>query len=170
MAYKWKPLQPAELPPLDLNDPVHRYFIEQQMADGNCSREHAIKKLLAYEADCRYWRNDLYQVQVRYFHNEAFKSDMVHINIRRLDGAAIFDWRHRQLIKNQLVGPECEAFEIYPAESRLVDTSNKYHLWAFIDPTIRLPVGIDGEQGRDVITSEVRFPAGARQRGISNDR
>jgi hypothetical protein len=39
------------------------------------------------------------------------------------------DWRHLPAIKNQLVGPEVEAIELYPAESRLVDTSNLRHLW-----------------------------------------
>jgi hypothetical protein len=31
--------------------------------------------------------------------------------------------------------------ELYPAESRLMDTSNKYHLWAITDPTFRFPFG-----------------------------
>ena len=75
----------------------------------------------------------------------------------------MFDWRHRQLIKNQLLGEECEAVEIYPAESRLNDTSNKYHLWGFTDPNIRLPFGM---QKRDVVDEEVRLPAGHRQRRI----
>lgn len=71
------------------------------------------------------WINDLYQVARR-----EFQSGSIHLNIRRRDGRPIFrDWRHFQEIKNQLAGPEREAMEIYPAESRLVDTSNKYHLW-----------------------------------------
>ena len=97
---------------------------------------------------------------------EFGNAEMVHLNIRRIDGAAIFDWRHRQFIKNELVGPECEAFEVYPAESRLVDTSNKYHLWAFTDPEIRLPVGISEDDQRDVVEHEVKGPAGLRQRGL----
>lgn len=39
------------------------------------------------------------------------------------------DWREFQRIKNELCGPEREAVELYPAESRLVDTANEYHLW-----------------------------------------
>jgi hypothetical protein len=35
---------------------------------------------------------------------------------------------------------------IYPAESRLSDTSNKYHLWCFADPTHRLPFGLQGRR------------------------
>ena len=90
----------------------------------------------------------------------------MHINIRRVDGAAVFDWRHRQLIKNQLLGEECEAVELYPAESRLVDTSNKYHLFGFANPEMRFPFGIDNGNGRDVMTEEVKSPAGLRQRRI----
>jgi len=32
--------------------------------------------------------------------------------------------------------------ELFPAESRLVDTSNTYHLWVHHDPTYRFPVGL----------------------------
>lgn len=41
----------------------------------------------------------------------------------------IHNWRHLQRIKNELFGPEREAVELYPAESRLVDTTNSYWLW-----------------------------------------
>jgi hypothetical protein len=39
--------------------------------------------------------------------------------------------RDHAAIKNQLTGPETEAFELYPAESRLLDPSNYYILWCF---------------------------------------
>jgi hypothetical protein len=162
---KWKPLQEAALPPLDQRDPTVRANVIAQMARDGLNEADALAKIEKYETDCEYWRNDLYQVQLRRFHNEIWDCEMVHLNIRRIDGAAIFDWRHRQLIKNQLVGAECEAFEIYPAESRLVDTSNKYHLWCFTDPAARIPVAID-DGSRDVIEGEVRSPAGHRQRRI----
>lgn len=161
MAYKWKPLQRAYFngahPELQIKLAIETYAID---------REAAIAKLDAYDAATEMWKNDLYQVQIRPFFCEGFQSEMVHINIRRCDGAAVFDWRHRQLIKNQLVGEECEAFELYPAESRMVDTSNKYHLWAFVDPKIRLPVGIDRGGEREVVEEEVSAPAGVRQRRV----
>lgn len=87
---------------------------------------------------CEYWINDIYQVEVR---KEPQNSSM-HLNIRRRDGGPILrDWRHFQNIKNDIVGAECEAVELYPAESRLVDTSNKFHLWCCTDPTFRFPFG-----------------------------
>jgi hypothetical protein len=159
---KWMPLQPAYAPRYSDTERV----LAMQMERDKCTREQAIETLQRYEDNSTYWKNDLYQVQKRIFFNDAFQQDMVHLNIRRVDGAAIFDWRHRQLIKNELVGEECEAFEIYPAESRLVDTSNKYHLWCFVHPNVRIPVQIDGGRGRDVEENEIRSPAGERQRRI----
>jgi hypothetical protein len=85
-----------------------------------------------------------------------------HLNIRRRDGKPIFrDWRHFQWIKNELVGEECEGLELYPAESRLNDTSNKYHLFVFADPTYRIPFGM---QDRDVIERDDAKKPGHRQR------
>lgn len=55
--------------------------------------------------------------------------EMVHLSIKRNDRRVIHDWRDLQRIKNELFGPEEEMVEIYPAESRLVDTANQYHLW-----------------------------------------
>jgi hypothetical protein len=162
MAYKWKPLQRAAVAG---GSKSHEAIITATMASLNVSREEAVAQLDAYDAQCEYWRNDIYQVQTRRFHCAPFNADMVHINIRRIDGAAVFDWRHRQIIKNEIVGAECEAFELYPAESRLVDTANKYHIWAFVDPSIRLPVWIDNGS-RDIIGEEVSSPPGMRQRRI----
>lgn len=88
------------------------------------------------------WVNSRYTVIV----TPAEKADprapnMVHLSIRRNDREPIRDWRDLQRIKNDLVGPECEAIELFPAESRLVDTANQFHLWAFTDPTFRLGLG-----------------------------
>ena len=41
----------------------------------------------------------------------------------------LHDWRDLQRIKNELIGRDREAVELYPAEARLVDTSNQYHLF-----------------------------------------
>lgn len=55
------------------------------------------------------------------------------LSIRRDDRAPVRDWRHMQEIKNQLCGPEREGVELFPAESRLVDQANQYHLWVTRD-------------------------------------
>lgn len=62
------------------------------------------------------------------------------LSIKTRDKAPVHDWRDFQRIKNELIGPEAEGVELYPAESRLVDTSNQYHLWVF-DPPFRFPFG-----------------------------
>jgi hypothetical protein len=53
------------------------------------------------------------------------------LSIRTNDRSDAHPWRDFQKIKNFFAGDEWEAVEIYPAESRLVDTSNQYHLWCF---------------------------------------
>jgi len=71
------------------------------------------------------WTNNLYQVLVTFM-----KDKWVHLSIHRHDRRAVRDWRELQAIKNEVLGPERSAIEIFPPESRLVDTSNEYHLWA----------------------------------------
>jgi hypothetical protein len=85
------------------------------------------------------WMNETYQVNVR----RGDVGDLVHLSIKRRDKQPVTDWRDKQAMKNQLVGPECEGIELYPAESRLVDGANQYHLWCSSDPAFRFPVGWD---------------------------
>ncbi len=98
------------------------------------------------------WFNNQYTVHLRRSVDQGGRlPDLVHLSIKRKDRKTARDWRHLQRIKNELVGPECEGVEVYPAESRLVDTSNQYHLWVFADPEFRIPWGF-GE--RLVMTPE----------------
>jgi hypothetical protein len=110
------------------------------------------------------WNNDVYQVTVRRWTKDpAFgtRGGMVQIGISSLDGTARHDWRDFQHIKNQIAGAECEAFELYPAEQRLMDPSNYYTLWCF--PGLkRIRVGV--EDGRRVLDSDVAL---APQRGFT---
>lgn len=101
------------------------------------------------------WLNSRYQVLVyRNRTSEGFPA--VHwLSIKRRDKESIHDWRDFQRIKNDLIGPEHEAVELFPAESRLVDTSNQYHLWVLKDPTIRFPFGFD--EGRFVTEVAGRY-------------
>lgn len=82
--------------------------------------------------------NDRYQVIRRFDHGNGTQT-MIHLSIKRLDKEPIHDWRDLQVIKNDLAGPETEAVELYPAESRLVDAANQFHLWCF--PGFRFPFG-----------------------------
>lgn len=90
------------------------------------------------------WANDIYSVTVRHYDEDPVfgtRGGMIQLGINCHDGTARHDWREFQAIKNQLAGPECEAFELYPAESRLIDPSNYYALWCF--PGLkRIKVGV----------------------------
>ena len=79
------------------------------------------------------WLCKEYQVTIDKTPRHAFRNQVVwHLSIKRRDKEPIHDWRDLQEIKNQLCGPEIEAMEIYPAESRKVDSANQYHLWALM--------------------------------------
>lgn len=78
------------------------------------------------------WRNDRYTASVRRSTNEYGKEN-IWISISNRDQSSRHDWRDFQYIKNDILGPEQEAIEIYPAESRLVDLSNQFHLWSIKD-------------------------------------
>lgn len=78
------------------------------------------------------WMNDLYIVHCRIqAADDPNDPPMYHLSIRNNDRSTRHDWRDFQRIKNQLAGPEYEGVELYPAESRKVDTANQYHLWCF---------------------------------------
>ena len=111
-------------------------------------------------SDARVFQNDLYEVTV-YRDEPPGLPALVHISIKRRDRSAIRDWRHFQRIKNEVLGPEHEAVELYPAESRLVDAANQYHLWGFDDATFRFPFGF-----ADRLVTEAS-PPGGRQRPSS---
>jgi hypothetical protein len=85
--------------------------------------------------------NDTYQVNVRLVEKSYHGAPVVWLSIKRRDKAPVHDWRALQEIKNQLVGRNCEGVELYPAEDRVVDTSNQYHLWVIADPHFRWPFG-----------------------------
>jgi hypothetical protein len=81
--------------------------------------ETAVQRMTALNV----YQNDLYRVEVK------LAPPFIHLDIRRRDGKTCNEWQDFQRIKNELVGPEHEALQLFPAESRLVDTGNEYHLW-----------------------------------------
>lgn len=90
------------------------------------------------------WRNDIYQVQKDTNpHVHPNWPRLIALSIKRIDREWIHDWRDLQEIKNLLVGPDHEAIELYPAEKRVVDTSNQYHLWVLAESRLRFPFGWD---------------------------
>lgn len=123
--------------------------------------KRVIDAIIVEEGSHPCYVNDVYQVSVRQLEATEHMGPMVHLSIRRLDREPVHDWRDFQEIKNQLVGPECEGVELYPAESRLMDTANQYHLWVFKDPTYRIPFGYACNR---TVAEPDRVPSTARQR------
>lgn len=78
--------------------------------------------------DAEVWCNDEFQVNIRFLEKQERKG-WVWLSIKKKDKSPIHDWRQLQQIKNVLMGEEREAVELYPAESRLVDSSNQFHLF-----------------------------------------
>lgn len=112
------------------------------------------------------WTNDICNVTVRRWSKDPVfgtNGGMIQIGIHTHAGTARHDWREFQHIKNQIAGDECEAFELYPAESRLLDPSNYYTLWCF--PGLkRIKVGVNQE--RRVLNADEAL---APQRGFTPD-
>lgn len=108
--------------------------VENLIADsGGKLDERAAKKLYNQMKKEVLYRSEHYQVAVDKNPTHGFKGLIIwHLSIKRLDKAPIMDWRDLQDIKNKLVGPEHEAIQLFPAESRCVDSANQYHLWAFM--------------------------------------
>jgi hypothetical protein len=71
------------------------------------------------------WMNDRYIVHV----DRREDGTVTSLSIRRADRSAARDWRDFQQIKNEIAGPDVEAFELYPARDRTMDTANQYWLW-----------------------------------------
>ena len=99
--------------------------------------ERQVLQLLSWEIHC----NDTYQVMIER------NGPLIHVCIRRHDELPCKNWRDHQRIKNELIGPECEAVELFPAESRLLDTRNEYHLWVHPSPGYRFPFGFASNPG-----------------------
>lgn len=130
---QWTPFQPAIALPEDV-----AYITRKLVAHGLTS-EDATKKVAEDTAEI--WKNNIYQVCVRRDIKSQGFPDMIHLSVRRLDRGAIHDWRHMQRIKNEIIGPENEGCELYPAESRRVDSANQYHIYVISDPKLRFPFG-----------------------------
>jgi hypothetical protein len=157
MPRHWKKL--VKLGPGDFF-PIRPEIVAETMQHYSIDEAAARKMLAEQHAQCSYYVNDLYQVQVGWC---GPGNAMMHLCIRRRDGGMFKDWRHFQQIKNEIAGDEREAIEIYPRESRKVDSSNKWHLWVL--PEGESMDGI-GWQKRDVNYEENRNIPGMRQRPL----
>ncbi len=139
-------------------------FLKTQLAPGEIEKL-SLHGQDAYEGS---YVNSRYQVlKFKTYNKTAEWPDMWWLSIRRQDREPIRDWRDLQRIKNELCGPENEGVEIFPAESRLMDTSNQYHMFVLKDAGIRFPFGVTN---RAVLTpdqlAESGESSGAKQRAF----
>lgn len=135
MSKKRKPQQRKSWEKFALTMPVPKSqeFINSLDDD---MRESFLMQFAEFESGATtMWTNNIYTV-----HRKEEEGGLVWLSIRRNDRKPIRDWRHFQRIKNELVGPEREGVELFPAESRLVDEANQYHLWVLPEGE-RVPVG-----------------------------
>lgn len=128
--------------------------------DASISREDA-EKCIERARKERVYRSRDWQVHIQLVAGTDGWPALLHLNCRRTDREPCHDWRELQMIKNILVGPEHEAVELYPAESRLTDTANNYHLWVILKSGLRFPFGFNG---RAVFAAEDAAKYGAKQR------
>lgn len=148
------PFVPASLPDYAKDPAFYR-------ARFNVGAEEAVRMARRAASD-DVFLNDTYQVNRSKIHEGRYGwPDFVHLSIKRIDKEPVRDWADMQQIKNELVGPEHEGMEIFPAESRLVDMANQYHIWCFVDASLRIPMGWED---RMVGNAEEAEKVGAKQR------
>lgn len=91
--------------------------------------EEAMVRYKRHEGNFRRdaYLNNRYSVQIS---DEATDWGLVvHLWIQRHDGDMVRSWADMQRIKNELMGPERVAVEVFPPVSELVDQANIAHLW-----------------------------------------
>lgn len=138
-----------------------RSWVSMREVGMNAELEARLRETGWDPSTVRVWLNDRYQCFARPVGFVEGFGPMVHLSIKRHDKNVVRDWRHLQQIKNDVVGNECEGVELYPAESRLVDEANQFHLWVIADRSVRLPFG---HEERLVGSPAEAAEVGARQR------
>lgn len=96
-----------------------------------------VKDLVGLDPHQALFLNSRYQVAAYGLHHPTY-GRVVHLSFKTRDKQPHHDWRDMQRIKNEIVGPEYDAIELYPKESRCVDHANQYHLFCFLDHEVPL--------------------------------
>lgn len=96
------------------------------------------------------YANSRYQVVVKFERSWDGWPPLMHLSIKTHDKRCVHDWRDMQRIKNELAGTEAEGVELYPAESRLMDEANQFHIYC-THPLVKMPFG---QKERTHITPE----------------
>ena len=113
-------------------------------ASGFPMTSDEVVEMMEAKAEQEMYQNSRYTVLVfRDEVNEPGCPAMIHLSIRRNDRARPREerWRDFQRIKSELVGPDNEGAELYPAEDRVADCADQFHIFVLADPELRFPFG-----------------------------
>lgn len=148
----WEPLQRATHVPMS------------EQAKALIRARGGDEKLIEELDDSELWKNAIYTVSVtRWDDGGQWHGAVQELSIRRNDRQPVHDWRHFQQIKTELAGAEVEALEMYPAESRLMDTANQYYVYC-LPPGRRIEMGYLGP--RNVVDADQQEGSSAVQRAL----
>lgn len=113
-----------------------RSFMRSAKLAGQTMTFGEAMKLVERDTRDRNVGNEVYAVAV----GDDF-APWVHLSWKRHDKAAIRYWSHVLSMKDQIVGRDVEALELFPSEARLVDTANQFHLFACPPAEWQIPFG-----------------------------
>jgi hypothetical protein len=97
------------------------------------------------------WGNDRYTVNVHFLDGD--RDGFVEVGVHNHNRTPHVPWRHLQQIKNEVMGADREAVQLFPADDRLVDTANEF--WLYVYPVGKAPmrkreVRLGMDHGRNV--------------------
>ena len=137
MSRKRKPTPKKVWQPL-VRDPD--WFREQRLADTTemvrAQHPDVTDAQVAALMPAETWGNDRYTVNVHYLDGD--RDGFVEVGVHNHKRTPHVPWRHLQQIKNEVLGPDREAVQLFPAEDRLVDTANEY--WIYVYPVGKAPM------------------------------
>ena len=181
----WTPLEPAILREEKPKGKVKKYIRikKRQMELSAVSKKknlgkvsyHMAKESIRRDDAKEYWANDIVFCSVDRMnytpltqidddnpkHNgfNNYIEISFHSTNKDVDVFAGIGWQIKQWIKNELCGEEFEGIEIFPAESRMMNTANEYWLWCF---PYQLPIGIQAPRNVQA-TREGGYGKGSKQ-------
>jgi len=113
--------------------------------------------------------NGWWTVRVKFLEPDQGMDGPLWLSIHDRPRSTRHDWREFQRVKNEVCGPEREAVELYPRESRLIDTANEYHL--FVLPVGELvPFGWDIGRLTEVDVTEADTQQAMAEMGVDPTR
>lgn len=74
--------------------------------------------------------------RARYRYQVKVRSSGRQLCIWRVDGGTSFPWFHLQQLKNEALGEEVCAVEVYPVQAHLVNEQNYRHLWEIAEDRV----------------------------------